>query len=35
MAASGAIAMALPLVLALLARRYLVAGLTFGVIREK
>jgi multiple sugar transport system permease protein len=35
MAASGAIAMALPLVLALLARRYLIAGLTFGVIREK
>ena len=35
MAASGAVAMALPLVLALLARRYLVAGLTFGVIREK
>jgi multiple sugar transport system permease protein len=35
MAAAGAIAMALPLVLALLARRYLVAGLTFGVIREK
>jgi multiple sugar transport system permease protein len=35
MAASAAIAMALPLVLALLARRYLVAGLTFGVIREK
>ena len=35
MAASGAIAMALPLVLALFARRYLVAGLTFGVMREK
>jgi len=35
MAAAGAIAMCLPLVLAMLARRYLVAGLTFGVIREK
>lgn len=35
MAAAGAIAMFLPLVLAMLARRYLVAGLTFGVIREK
>jgi len=35
MAAAGAIAMCLPLILALLARRYLVAGLTFGVIREK
>jgi multiple sugar transport system permease protein len=35
MAAAGAIAMCVPLVLALLARRYLVAGLTFGVIREK
>ncbi len=35
MAAAGAIAMLLPLVLMLLARRYVVAGLTFGVIREK
>jgi multiple sugar transport system permease protein len=35
MAAAGAIAICLPLVLAMLARRYLVAGLTFGVIREK
>ena len=35
MAASGAIAMFLPLILMVLARRYLVAGLTFGVIREK
>jgi multiple sugar transport system permease protein len=35
MAAAAAIAMALPLGLALLARRYLVAGLTFGVIRDK
>jgi multiple sugar transport system permease protein len=35
MAAAGAIAIFLPLVLAMLARRYLVAGLTFGVIREK
>ena len=35
MAAAGAIAMAVPLTLALLARRYLIAGLTFGVIREK
>jgi ABC-type glycerol-3-phosphate transport system permease component len=35
MAAAGALAMALPLLLALLARRYLLAGLTFGVIREK
>ena len=35
MAAAGAIAMCLPLLMALLARRYLVAGLTFGVIREK
>jgi multiple sugar transport system permease protein len=35
MAAAGAIAMCLPLVLMVLARRYLVAGLTFGVIREK
>jgi ABC-type glycerol-3-phosphate transport system permease component len=35
MAAAGAIAMVVPLTLALLARRYLVTGLTFGVIREK
>jgi multiple sugar transport system permease protein len=35
MAAAGAIAMALPLVLMLLARRYVIAGLTFGVVREK
>ncbi len=35
MAAAGAIAMALPLALALIARRYLVTGLTFGVIRDK
>lgn len=35
MAAAGAIAMAVPLTLALLARRYLIAGLTFGVIRER
>jgi len=35
MAASGVIAMALPLVLMVIGRRYIVAGLTFGVIREK
>jgi ABC-type glycerol-3-phosphate transport system permease component len=35
MAASGVIAMAIPLVLMILARNYLVAGLTFGVIRDK
>lgn len=35
MAAAGAIAIGLPLGLMLLARRYLVAGLTFGVIRDK
>jgi multiple sugar transport system permease protein len=35
MAAAGAIAAVVPLTLALLARRYLVTGLTFGVIREK
>jgi multiple sugar transport system permease protein len=35
MAAAGAIAMLLPLTLMLLARRYVIAGLTFGVIREK
>jgi multiple sugar transport system permease protein len=35
MAAAGVIAVAIPLVLMLLARRYVLAGLTFGVIREK
>lgn len=35
MAASGVIAMALPLVLMVVGRRYIVAGLTFGVIRDK
>lgn len=35
MAASGVIAMALPLVLMVIGRRYIVAGLTFGVIRDK
>lgn len=35
MAASGVIAMAIPLALMVLGRRYIVAGLTFGVIREK
>ncbi len=35
MAASGVIAMALPLILMVIGRRYIVAGLTFGVIREK
>ena len=35
MAAAGAIAMLLPLVLMMVARRYVIAGLTFGVIREK
>jgi multiple sugar transport system permease protein len=35
MAAAGAIAICLPLALMIVARRYLVAGLTFGVIREK
>src|ERR1700730_3223589 len=35
MAAAGTIAIALPLGLMVLARRYLVAGLTFGVIRDK
>src|SRR3989442_8547099 len=34
-AASGVIAMALPLILMVIGRRYIVAGLTFGVIREK
>jgi multiple sugar transport system permease protein len=35
MAASGVIAMSLPLVLMVIGRRYIVAGLTFGVIRDK
>ena len=35
MAASGVIAMALPLIRMVIGRRYIVAGLTFGVIREK
>lgn len=35
MAAAGVIAISLPLVLMLLARRYVITGLTFGVIREK
>ena len=35
MAASGVIAMALPLTLMVIGRKYIVAGLTFGVIREK
>jgi multiple sugar transport system permease protein len=35
MAASGVIAMSLPLILMVVARKYMVAGLTFGVIREK
>ena len=35
MAAAGVIAMAIPLALMVIARRYVVAGLTFGVIREK
>lgn len=35
MAASGVIAMAIPLVLMIIARNYIVAGLTFGVIRDK
>jgi multiple sugar transport system permease protein len=35
MAAAGTIALALPLVLMVLARRYVIAGLTFGVVREK
>lgn len=35
MAASGVIAMSVPLVLMVIARNYIVAGLTFGVIREK
>lgn len=35
MAAAGVIAIVIPLTLMLLARRYVIAGLTFGVIREK
>jgi len=35
MAAAGVIAMAIPLALMVIARKYVVAGLTFGVIREK
>ena len=35
MAAAGALAMAVPLGLMLLGRRYVLAGLTFGVIREQ
>src|SRR5918999_4394563 len=35
MAAAGVIAIAIPLVLMFMARRYVLAGLTFGVIREK
>ena len=35
MAAGGVIAIAVPLALMLIARRYVIAGLTFGVIREK
>ena len=35
MAAAGVIAMSVPLVLMVVARTYMVAGLTFGVIREK
>jgi multiple sugar transport system permease protein len=35
MAAAGVIAIVVPLALMLLARRYVVSGLTFGVIREK
>jgi multiple sugar transport system permease protein len=35
MAAAGVIAMAIPLVLMVIARNYIVVGLTFGVIREK
>jgi multiple sugar transport system permease protein len=35
MAAAGVIAITVPLVLMFVARRYVVAGLTFGVIREK
>jgi multiple sugar transport system permease protein len=35
MAAAGVIAIAVPLTLMLMARRYVISGLTFGVIREK
>jgi multiple sugar transport system permease protein len=35
MAAAGVIAMSIPLILMVIARKYMVAGLTFGVIREK
>ena len=35
MAAGGVIAILIPLVMMLLARRYVLTGLTFGVIREK
>ncbi len=35
MAAAGVIAMALPLILMVIGRNYIVAGLTFGVIRDK
>lgn len=35
MAAGGVIAIAVPLVLMIVARRYVITGLTFGVIREK
>jgi multiple sugar transport system permease protein len=35
MAAAGVIAIVVPLLLMLLARRYVLTGLTFGVIREK
>ena len=35
MAAAGVVAVVVPLTLMLLARRYVMAGLTFGVIREK
>jgi len=35
MAAAGVIAMSVPLILMVIARNYIVAGLTFGVIREK
>jgi len=33
--AAGVIAMSVPLLLMVIGRRYMVAGLTFGVIREK
>ena len=35
MAAAGVIAISVPLLLMVVARRYVLAGLTFGVIREK